>query len=138
MFPGDIVVVRHDTARTARPGDVILFFRSGFFCAHRLIDKTSSDGLIRLIARGDALKKNDPAFAENELLGRVTGVIRRGKQIEFDTVRPAVGQRLLRWIVQRSGSSVKWLLRWHMLRDRLAGISSFRRNSMEGQTEGAV
>ncbi len=75
---------------------------------------------IRLIARGDALDKNDPPFAENELLGRVAAVIRRGKRIDLDVRASRCGQRLLRWIAQRSDSSVKWLLRWHSLRGRLS------------------
>jgi len=119
IFPGDVVVVHREEARTARPGDVMLFFREGFFCAHRLMDKAQEGGSIRLIARGDALGKDDPPFAEKELLGRVTAVIRRGRRIELDETHVAPTHRFLRWIVQRHGGSVKWLLRWRSLCARL-------------------
>ena len=138
LFPGDIVVVRRECAQVAHEGDVIFFFRQGFFCAHRLVDKASVDGRVRLIARGDALYKNDPPFAENELLGRVTAVIRCGRRIEFDGGHPAACQRVLRWIVQRSGSSVKWLLRLHSLRARFSRTSTSACKPVEWQPEGAI
>jgi hypothetical protein len=104
-----------------------------------LVDrKMAADEPIQLITRGDALDKNDPPFSESELLGRVTTVLRRGKRIELGR-HPAAGQRLLRWVVQRWGGSVKWLLRWHSLRARLLRNSTSTRNHQtEWQPEGAV
>jgi len=134
FFPGDIVVVRRETAQTARKGEVMLFFRQGFFCAHRLVDKTQESEPLRLIARGDALGKDDSPFAADELLGRVTAVIRHGKRIDLDA-RSAASQRLLRWIVQRHGGSVKWLLRWHSLRARLSGTPASGHNQAQWQPE---
>ena len=81
--------------------------------------KTEEGGPIRLIARGDALGRNDPPFAENEMLGRVAAVVRGRKRIELDR-HPAAGQQLLRWIVQHSSGALKWLLRWHSVRMRFA------------------
>jgi hypothetical protein len=118
IWPGDILVVRRGTPQGARSGEVVLFFREGHFYAHRLVSKAEERELLRLIARGDALSRNDPSYAESEMLGHVAAVIRGRKQIELAR-HPAAGQRLLRWIVQRSGSSVRWLLRWHSLRMRL-------------------
>jgi signal peptidase I len=138
MFPGDVAVVRRETASAARPGDVILFFREGLFCAHRLVDKTQEGEPIRLIARGDALDKNDPPYAEAELLGRVTALIRRGKRIELDGAHSAASQRLLRWVVRRRGSSVKWLLRWHLLRVRLFPSSTTADNQIGFEPQGAA
>ena len=138
MFPGDVVVVRREKASTARLGDVMLFFRDGLFCAHRLVDKTQRGEPVRLIARGDALAKNDPPFAEKELLGRVTAVIRRGKRIELDGVHSVASQRFFRWLVQRRGRSVKWLLRWHSLRARLFRSSNTADERVRFQPEGAA
>ncbi len=118
ILPGDTLVVRRGTPQSTRGGEVALFFRGGRFYAHRLVSKAEEGGRIRLIARGDALSRNDPPYAENEMLGHVAAVIRGGRRIELDR-HPAAGQRLLRWIVQRSGSSVRWLLRWHSVRMRL-------------------
>lgn len=138
MFPGDVAVVRREADRTPRLGDVMLFVRNGFFCAHRLVEHTFVDGSACLIARGDALDKNDPPFAESELLGRVTAVIRRGKRIEIDEMDSAAGRRVLRWVVQRSGGSVKWLLRFDSLRTRLFPPSASAGERMECRPEGAV
>ncbi len=116
----------------------MLLARKGRFYAHRLVDrKMAADVPIHLITRGDALDKNDPPFSENELLGHVTAVLRRGKRIELDR-HPDAGQRLLRWVVQRSGGSVKWLLRWHSLRARLRRTSTSAGNQAELQSQGAV
>lgn len=123
IFPGDTLIVHGEAARTARRGDVVLFFREGRFCAHRLVDKAEEDGFIHLITRGDALGKNDPPFAEDELLGRVAAVIRGRKRIDLGEC-PAASERLLRWSVQRSRGAVKWLLRWHSLRTRVARWAS--------------
>lgn len=131
IFPGDTLVVRRETSEGARNGDIMVFVRDGRFYAHRLVDKAEEGGPIRLIARGDALDKNDPPFAQNEMLGRVAVVIRGRKRIELDQ-HPSVSQRPLRWIVQRSRSSVKLLLRWHSLRTRLFRSSKRVRFQPEG------
>jgi len=138
MFPGDVAIVRRETACTARPGDVMLFFRDGFFCAHRLVDKTRGGEPVRLIARGDALGKNDSPFAGKELLGRVTAVIRRGKRIELDDAQATTIQRFLRWIVQRHGGSVKWLLRWDFLCARLFRSSATTGNQVRFEPQGVM
>jgi Peptidase S24-like len=117
IFPGDTLIVRRGTPEGARSGDVLLFFREGRFYAHRLVGKAEEGGLNRLVARGDAFSRNDPPYAENEMLGHVAAVIRGRKRIELDR-HPRAGQRLLRSIVQRSASSVRWLLRWHSVRMR--------------------
>ncbi len=118
LFPGDILIVRHETARSARRGDVVLFFREGRFCAHRLVEKREEGGRLFVVTRGDALRKNDAPLAEGELLGRVTAVVRRGKRIELGGP-PTARVLVLRWAVRRSDGAVKWLLRWHALRTRL-------------------
>lgn len=119
LFPGDILIVRRETAASARSGDVVLSFGAGRFCAHRLVAKQEQDGRPFLVTRGDALPENDPPLAESELLGRVTTVIRGRKRIELDG-RPTARELLLRWAARRSNGVVKWMVRWHALRSRLA------------------
>ena len=137
ILPGDTLVVRRGTPRGARSGEVVLFSREGRFYAHRLVTMAEEGGLIRLIARGDALSRNDPPYAENEMLGHVAAVIRGRKQIDLDR-HPAAGQRLLRWIVRRSGGSVRWLLRWHSLRKRLGRDPNTVGSNVEWQPRGSV
>lgn len=119
IFPGDVLIIQPETARGARCGDVVLFFRDGRFCAHRLVDRREQRGHVSLITQGDALRRNDPPVGEDELLGRVTAVIRGRKRIELDGPLPA-HERLFRWIVRHSATTTKWLLRWHFLRAGLA------------------
>lgn len=118
IFPKDILIIRHETARSARTGDVVLYFRESRFCAHRLVEKTEEGGRLSLVTRGDALAQNDAPVAEDELLGCVEAVVRGRKRIELDG-SPSRGELLLRWAVRRSNGLAKWLLRWHALRARL-------------------
>lgn len=118
IFPGDVLVVSRASVCSVRCGDIVLFFRGGRFCAHRLVGKAEESGRRSLITRGDALLKNDFPVAEHELLGRVTGVIRGGRHIELGAHLDASG-RLLRSTLRRSHGAVRWLLRWHSLRTRL-------------------
>ncbi len=83
IFPGDTLIVRPETPEGAHRGDIVLFVRGGRFYAHRLVNKAESGPLL-LIARGDALGRNDPPFAESEMLGRVAAVVRGRKRIELD------------------------------------------------------
>jgi len=119
IFPGDILIIRRETARSTRCGDVVLFLREGRFCAHRLVKKAEEAGRISLVTRGDALAKDDPPLDESELLGRVAAVVRGRKRIELSG-RPSARQIFARWAVRRWSGAVKWLLRWHFLRARLA------------------
>jgi Peptidase S24-like len=119
VFPGDTLIVRRVTPEGICSGDVVLFARAGRFYAHRLVNKTDEGAAIHLIARGDSHNASDPPYAEHEMLGRAEAVIRRGKRIELEGY-PAIQQRLLQSIVRRSTSALKWLLRWHFFRVRLA------------------
>ena len=133
VFPGDTLIVRSDTPASMCPGDVVLLARARRFYAHRLVNKTEEEGSMRLITRGDALSQDDPPFAQAEMLGRVAGVIRRGKRIDLER-HPGKAQKMLRWTVQHSDFATKWLLRWHSLRGRLArnfGSRSGRRLTRE-------
>jgi len=118
IFPKDILIVRRETARSARTGDVVLFFRESRFCAHRLVEKTEEGGRLSLVTRGDALAQNDAPVTEDEMLGCVEAVVRGQKRIELGGC-PSRSELLLRWAVRRSNGTAKWLLRWHRLRARL-------------------
>jgi len=119
IYPGDILIVRREAAREVRCGDVVLSFRAGRFCAHRLVKKLEQDGRVSVITRGDALRENDPPLAESELLGRITAAVRGRKRIELGG-RPTAREFLLRCAARRSNGLVKWLVRWHTWPARLA------------------
>lgn len=118
IFPGDILIVRSEAAKNARLGDILLFYRQGYYCAHRLVEKLEEEGCLSFVTRGDSLAKADPPISENELLGRAVAVIRGWKHIELRNQTSAAGS-LLQWVLRRSEFTVKWILRLHYLRTRL-------------------
>src|SRR5213594_1624457 len=72
VWPGDILTVCRAEARQILPGEIVLVARDGLLRAHRLIGKTERF----LVTRGDSLLLNDPPVSDNELLGKVTSILR--------------------------------------------------------------
>ena len=92
LWPGETLVVERigknkgkatDQDRV-RVGDIVLVGREGRFCAHRVVAVGGTSEDPRWMIQGDALPAPDNRPVEqNELLGRITYVIRRGKLIEL-------------------------------------------------------
>ena len=107
VWPNDILSVRIQDAAEALPGDIVLFARQGRLVAHRVVQRTASQGRILWVTRGDSAGGNDAPISSHELLGRVTA-IERGS-------RP-VNPRLTFWcrigasILSRSGFCTRLLL----------------------------
>jgi hypothetical protein len=120
IFPGDVLLVRNEPIENVRPGDVVLVTRDRRFYAHRTVHTERRDGRLCLITQGDGLAKEDPAIFENEFLGRIAELVRRGKQIEV-TATPGFATRLVGWAVRHSELLTSSLLRWHSLRTRREG-----------------
>jgi signal peptidase I len=130
IFPGDILIVRREAAAGVRLGDVVLSYRERRFCAHRVVRTWNPDARFGFITQGDALTETDPPIGEDELLGRVTAVLRMGKRIELDE-RKGKWNVAMRWALRHSNSTVKWLLRWHGLRTRFARRAGEARAKIE-------
>jgi len=112
IFPGDVLVVKRDPLARLRPGQIVLASREGRFFAHRVVRLTALGGKPRVITRGDALRQNDPAFQQEEILGRVTAVIRGQKNIQLLGEGDLRGKRILRWAIRNSEritAGVLWL-----------------------------
>jgi Peptidase S24-like len=118
IFPGDILFVERDPLARLRPGHVVLALREGRFFAHRVVRLTALGGAPRVITRGDALRKDDPAFFHQEVLGRVTAVVRGLKRIELDGEDDSNGRRILQRVVQNSDGIAACLLWCHLLFNR--------------------
>jgi len=116
IYPGDILHVERDPFLRLRLGDIVLASREKRFYAHRVVRLTALGGKPRVITRGDALTENDPAFFDEEVLGRVTTVVRGTKRIELENRST---QKVLQWTVQHSGGAVACLLWCHSLRSRM-------------------
>jgi signal peptidase I len=96
IWPGDILEVHRQSMAEISPGEVVLFARHGGFAAHRVVEKVSGPERTLLITRGDHLSHPDSPVSPEELLGRVTAILRGGHRIE---------PRLTRW-----GRVASWIL----------------------------
>jgi signal peptidase I len=120
IYPGDLLTIRSGQKSAARCGDIVLHLRAGRFCVHRVTRTWQESGRLMFATWGDAAAQQDPPFDENQLLGRVTAIVRRGTPLEFarmDTFR----MKLLRRAVRKFEAAATFLLRWHLLRTRILG-----------------
>jgi len=98
---GDTLVIDRVTPSQIQVGDIALVGRGGRLCAHRVVRLPRGLGDKGWTTQGDAMPTPDQPVIENELLGRVTKIIRAG---EYITVPPNLKgiDFLLVQIVRRS------------------------------------
>ena len=113
LWPGDVVEVRRQSMAETLPGEIVVFDRDGRLLTHRVVGKVDAPEGVLLIARGDALRRPDPAINPEELLGRVTAIWRGGRRLE---PRLTYWGRVAAWVFSRSTLFVRVALR---LRRRL-------------------
>jgi hypothetical protein len=106
IFPGDTLMVERVQPENAAIGDVVLVEREGRLCAHRLVSAVADAENPKWITRGDSMPGPDRPVLANELLGRVTYLIRTGKLIAVST-KLGVAERLVAKVVQRSESAAR-------------------------------
>ena len=122
VWPGDILHIRRQDTIESLPGDIVLVRRQGRLCAHRVVKKISKEGQPYWITRGDSLPDDDPPVSGQELLGRVTCILRgRSRPIWIDTSQgPSWWARMVGPVLRHSEWPQSLLLRLHALRQRLA------------------
>ena len=112
IWPGDILEVRSVEFSTIEIGDVVLFSRGQSLCAHRVEGISESS----LITRGYSVSIPDPPVNQAELLGRVIGLTRNGRQMRISSKLP-IRMLLMALAFRRCG----WLLRaWIRCRAEMA------------------
>jgi len=82
VWPGDTLVVESVNSNAVSIGDIVLFGRDRRLFAHRVVAKRSRSGDSQVVTRGDAMPGVDSPLSEDELLGRVSLIVRNGKCIE--------------------------------------------------------
>jgi signal peptidase I len=82
--PGDIAKIRKVSMDTIRCGDVVLFRRENRLFVHRIIEKGGAMDAAAFRAKGDAHPTCDGMVGQQELLGRVARLYRRGRRIDLD------------------------------------------------------
>jgi Peptidase S24-like len=123
IYPGDLLTIRSDSVSDARRGDIVLFLLCGRPYVHRVTRKWPERNRIAFATRGDSLPKEDRSVDASQLLGRVTAIQRRGKQVAI-VAKPGKLIRAHRWAVRNSQQYTRLLLAVHALRMRLAGRST--------------
>ena len=82
VWPGDTLVVERVSSNAVSEGDIVLFGRDRRLFAHRVIAKSGQPGDSRVVTRGDAMPATDLPVSDDELLGRVSFILRDGRCIE--------------------------------------------------------
>jgi hypothetical protein len=84
LRPGDLLHVEPRTADNIALGDVVLFIRAGrLTAAHRTIEKHVVGGRTYVLTRADrASAGNDGPLFDNDILGVVTWIERKGRRLE--------------------------------------------------------
>lgn len=85
VWPGETLVVERVSQDQVRIGDLVLVGREGRLYAHRVIGAAGEAENPQWITQGDALPVPDRPVDGNELLGKVTYVIRGGKLMMVPT-----------------------------------------------------
>jgi len=81
VWPGDTLVVESADSNSVCKGDIVLFGRDRRLFAHRVVTKRGQPGDSRVVTRGDAMPAPDSPLAEDELLGKVSVIVRDGRCI---------------------------------------------------------
>jgi signal peptidase I len=113
IWPGDTLVVRSAAMEAVRAGEIVVSMRGEYLCAHRVVGECFESGRRVLITKGDSLPSTDlRTVSEAEYLGRVSSVVRGGKQ--FEPAPPRTGwQDISARILQKSKSATTAVLRIH-------------------------
>jgi signal peptidase I len=106
LRPGDIVVVSRPGLAGLKPGHILQVVLNGRLVCHRLIRREGD----LFVTQGDAAPHPDPPITEDQVLGRVTSVLRGGRLVNPTLTLP---RRVAGNILRRSGFSARvlWQLR---------------------------
>jgi hypothetical protein len=117
IWPGETLVVERVSQDQDEVliGDVVLVGREGRLCAHRVVAKAEDSENPRWITQGDAMPAPDRPVDRDELLGRVSYLIRAGKLIPVPAELSVI-DNLIAKVVRRSGSAARALVYLNRMR----------------------
>lgn len=99
MFPilqaGDKLILQKIESNNITRGDVIVARIKRIIVGHRVVSITKSNQTYSFVTRGDNCKKNDPTVSADDVLGKVVGFTRNGKEYFFNRFY----YRLFRFII---------------------------------------
>ena len=117
IYPGDCLTIHSFGSNPPARGDIVLCRRPGGFRIHRVVRVLQNAAGKLYVLQGDSLSEQDPAIALDELLGRVTSLVRSGKSRDLLPTL-SLRQRLLRALIRNSRTAMVLLLAWHAMRSR--------------------
>lgn len=120
IFPGDVLLVRHQLLAAMRCGDVALWSSHGCFCAHRVLRVENARDESAIVTCGDALRDEDAPVTCSEFLGHVYAIIRRGKRIEL-AKEPGFLLRGIASLARHSDFLTRWIIRYNSFLWTIAG-----------------
>lgn len=113
--PGDTLIVDRTPVEAVAEGDIVLFGRDSRFFAHRVVKKDNCAGTTEVLTRGDAMTVSDPPVSKNELLGRVSFIVRNGRLFEPNKSL-GLSQRFVATLLGRSEIAARVVVGIHGLR----------------------
>jgi signal peptidase I len=111
--PGDTLIVDRADHASIVAGEVVLFRRRQRFFVHRAIAPTATQSSA-LLTRGDAMPQADPPVHEQELIGRVSSLLRRGRYVALSR-NPSLRERTLSALFWRSKACARVMARMHAM-----------------------
>jgi signal peptidase I len=123
VWPGDTLVVESATSETVADGDIVLFGRDRRLFAHRVVSQSKKQKASKILTRGDAMPQPDPPVAEDELLGKVSYIVRDGKCIE-PSRSLRFSERAVAALVRRSQVAARVVVGVHGMRQTVKNQAS--------------
>jgi len=114
VWPGDTLIINRVVPGEVVAGDIALFGRDRRLFAHRVV---RSNGAEEFVTRGDSMRSADAPVAKEDLLGKVSFIVRDGKCME-PRKTPRFGERVVAALVRRSGIAARVVVGVHGLRRR--------------------
>jgi len=115
VWPGDTLIIDRIAPHEVAKGDIVLFGRNTRLFAHRVVE---SDDRTGFVTHGDSMRAADAPVAKEELLGKVSFVVRDGRCIEPRRV-PRLPERAVAALVRYSDIATRVVVGVHGLRRRL-------------------
>jgi hypothetical protein len=114
IWPGDTLVVQQVKAHELAVGKIVLYRRGSRLLAHRIVSLADLDPPGGIGVRGDALPVADGRILQSEILGVVSGVIRRGKHVRPST-HLRFRERLIGTVIWHSDLLARFALLVHLI-----------------------
>jgi signal peptidase I len=115
VWPGDVLVIDRATSKQVSKGDIVLFRRDRRLFVHRVLRKAGESGNAAVLTRGDALPATDPPVSSNDLLGKVSLILRNGQAIE-PRQRWRIFERAIAALARHSDIAARIVVGLHGLR----------------------